>query len=234
MVSLGELIGNIAHQWRQPLAAITATASGMRMQKELDILRDEDIYTNCDDIVNSSNYLSETINEFKYLIKGDKDKKEFDLNETLTRSLALLKGNFNTKLIKTVKNFDENIQLYGFRNDLIQVIVNILKNSTYAFDENNIETQKLIFITTKKEQNQIKICIKDNAGGIQEDIMSKIFEPYFTTKHKSQGTGLGLYMTHQLVNDNLEGSIEVINDTYEYNNTTYMGAKLTIILPLTN
>ncbi|OUR70649.1 hypothetical protein A9Q76_06745, partial [Arcobacter sp. 31_11_sub10_T18] len=98
--------------------------------------------------------------------------------------------------------------------------------------ENDENTQKLIFIKTLKLDNRITICIKDNAGGIKEDILDKIFEPYFTTKHKAQGTGLGLYMTHQIISDSFKGNIQVSNETYEYNSTTFKGAKLTIFLPL--
>jgi len=232
MASLGELIGNIAHQWRQPLASITTAASGMRMQKELDILSDEDIYTNCDDIVESSNYLSETINEFKHLVKGRKNKKDFKINETVQKSLDLLSGHFKTHLVEISKKFDEDVTLNGYDSDLTQGIINILKNSNDAFDEHNESVQKLIFVKTTKHSNKITICIKDNAGGIKEDILEKIFEPYFTTKHKAQGTGLGLYMTHQIISDSLKGNIEVCNETYEYNNTTYKGAKFTISLPL--
>jgi len=232
MASLGELIGNIAHQWRQPLASITTAASGMRMQKELDILSDEDIYANCDDIVSSSNYLSETINEFKHLIKGRKDKKDFKINETVQKSLDLLSGVFKTNLVELIQDYDEDVVLNGYGNDLTQVMVNILKNSNDAFLENNENTQKLIFIKTLKLDNRITICIKDNAGGIKEDILDKIFEPYFTTKHKAQGTGLGLYMTHQIISDSFKGNIQVSNETYEYNSTTFKGAKLTIFLPL--
>jgi len=232
MASLGELIGNIAHQWRQPLASITTAASGMRMQKELDILSDADIYENCDDIVKSSNYLSETINEFKHLIKGRKDKKDFKINETVQKSLNLLSGHFNTNLVELIQEYDEDVVLNGYGNDLTQVLVNILKNAIDAFLEKNQDTQKLIFIKTLKQKNFISICIKDNGGGIKDDILDKIFEPYFTTKHKAQGTGLGLYMTHQIISDSFKGNIQVSNETYEYNSKTFKGAKLTISLPI--
>jgi len=198
----------------------------------LDILSDEDIYENCDDIVNSSNYLSETINEFKHLIKGRKDKKDFKINETVQKSLGLLSGIFKTNLVELIQDYDEDIILNGYGNDLTQVIVNILKNANDAFLEKNQDTQKLIFIKTFKQDNRISICIKDNAGGIKDDILDKIFEPYFTTKHKAQGTGLGLYMTHQIISDSFKGNIQVSNETYEYNSKTFKGAKLTISLPI--
>ncbi|NQY92734.1 MAG: ABC transporter substrate-binding protein [Campylobacteraceae bacterium] len=232
MSSLGELIGNIAHQWRQPLASITTAASGMKMQKELGILSDDDIYSNCDDIVESSNYLSETINDFKNLIKRRKNKKDFKINETLKKGLKLLSGQFKTHLVDIIEEYDQEITLNGYGNDLTQVIVNILKNSNDAFIENNEESEKLIFLTTLKKEKNILICIKDNAGGIPENILDKIFEPYFTTKHKAQGTGLGLYMTHQIIIDSFQGSIEVCNANYQYNNVSYTGAQFTISLPI--
>ena len=234
MASLGELIGNIAHQWRQPLAAITTAASGMKMQKELDILTDDDIYTNCDDIVNSSSYLSETINNFKQLVKSNTRKKDFKINETIEQSTSLLRGLLNSNFINIVNKFNDDEIFNGYSNDLTQVIINILKNSNDAFGNKNLEHQKYIFIETSKKDNNFIICIKDNAGGIDNDILNKIFEPYFTTKHKAQGTGLGLYMAHQLINESFNGALEVSNEEYEYNQTTYEGAKFTITLPLDN
>ena len=232
MASLGELIGNIAHQWRQPLASITTAASGMKMQKELEILDDDEFYTNCDDIVQSSNYLSETINEFRHLIKGNKQKKDFKINETIIQSTSLLTGLLSENSIEIINTFDKEVIFNGFNNDLTQVIINILKNSHDAFIEKEILNDRIIFITTKVENNKLLICIKDTARGISNDIVNKIFEPYFTTKHKSQGTGLGLYMVHQIITDCFNGDIEVSSEEYLYDEKTYTGASFTISLPL--
>jgi len=234
MASLGELIGNIAHQWRQPLAAITTAASGMRMQKELDILSDDDLYTNCDDIVNSSNYLSETINNFKTLIKGTKTKKDYKINETIKQGISLATGLLSQNAIKVITNFEKEEELYGYPNDITQVIIDILKNSNDAFTQNNSTVANYIFITTTKEANSVIICIKDNAGGISPEILNKIFEPYFTTKHQSQGTGLGMYMVHQIIHDHFNGDIEVTNEEFTYNESAYKGVQITITLPIEN
>lgn len=232
MASLGELLGNIAHQWRQPLAVITTAASGMKMQKELDILSDDEFNKNCDDIVDSSSYLSKTINDFKHLIKGNKRKIDFKINETIKHSSSLLTGLLSSNLIKIKYSLDEERIFNGYSNDLTQVIVSIIKNSNDAFNKNKIDVGKYIFIETSQKDDNLIICIKDNAGGIPSDILDKIFEPYFTTKHKTQGTGLGLYMTHQLINDSFNGSIEVINEEFNFNNKTYEGAKFILTLPI--
>ncbi len=123
--------------------------------------------------------------------------------------------------------------MYGFKNEFIQAFMNIISNSKDAFSIQKINNEdKLIFITLKQDNNNIIITIKDNAGGIPKNIVAKVFEPYFTTKHKSQGTGIGLYMTHEIVTKHMNGYLKVENENLIYNNNEYVGAKFTIMFKL--
>jgi signal transduction histidine kinase len=126
---------------------------------------------------------------------------------------------------------ENDININGYKNELIQCFMNIFNNAKDALVHNNVDN-KLIFISASVNNNKAIIKIKDNAGGISENILHKIFEPYFTTKHKSQGTGLGLHMTYNLIVDGMDGNIEAENMSYIYNNISYTGAEFTIILPI--
>lgn len=132
--------------------------------------------------------------------------------------------------IEIIKN-TQKIEIIGLVNEFIQVLVNIINNALDAFEENNLE-KKLIFIDIYKEENNLILKIKDNAGGIKETIINRIFEPYFTTKHKSQGTGIGLYMSNEIIKKHMNGNISVSNKEYSYDNVKYIGAEFKIELPI--
>ncbi len=232
LASMGEMIGNIAHQWRQPLSVISTASSGMQMQKEFDTLTDELFNESCEAINNNAQYLSKTIDDFKNFIKGDRTKRKFNLSEDIDSFLNLINGSVKSNNINIILDLDDSITIDGYENELLQCLINLFNNAKDALQENNDDNNRLLFISTSKNNNNIIILIKDNANGIPEKILSKIFEPYFTTKHQSQGTGLGLHMTYNLIVDGMNGTIEVINEKYSYNDQSYTGAKFTIMLPL--
>jgi len=231
MASMGEMIGNIAHQWRQPLSIISTGATGMQVQKEYGLLTDELFDKTCTDINNNAQYLSKTIDDFKNFIKNDRAKVTFNLSEDINSFIALVQGSIKNNNINLVLNFKDNIVMNGYPNELIQCLINIFNNAKDALKENNIQDE-FIFISTSQENDQAIIKIKDNAGGIPEEILVKIFEPYFTTKHKSKGTGLGLSMTYNLIVDGMNGIVKADNVSYIYENKQYTGAEFTIILPM--
>ena len=228
MIALSEMIENIAHQWRQPLSLISTVASGMKIKKQFKNLDDKFFYESVDSIVNSANYLSSTIDDFRYFFKPKQEKDTFELSHTLNKTLNLLNIKFTEDNIKIIKDF-ENIELYGHESELIQAVINILNNSKDILIQKN-ENEKYIFISCYKIDNSVKIEILDNGGGIKKDYIDKIFEPYFTTKHSSRGTGIGLYMCHQIITKYMNGLIEVQNKKYDYEGESFKGAKLTITL----
>jgi len=230
MAAMGEMIGNIAHQWRQPLSVISTASTGMLMQKEYGILEDEIFEKSCTAINSNAQYLSKTIDDFRNFIKGDRNKKIFNLKEDINSFMVLVEGTIKTHNLNMILDIDENIQINGYENELVQCFINIFNNAKDILIENNIEN-KLIFISTSKDNDKVKIKIKDNAGGISEDVLPKIFEPYFTTKHQNQGTGLGLHMTYKLVVEGMNGTVEAHNVNYLYDDTDYVGAEFVITLP---
>ncbi|MEA2019688.1 MAG: DUF3365 domain-containing protein [Campylobacterota bacterium] len=231
MAAMGEMIGNIAHQWRQPLSIISTASTGMKMQKEFDKLSDDQLLKNCDIINENAQYLSKTIDDFKNFIKGDRTKQLFKLEDEIDSFLSLINASVKNHNIEIVLNTQKDIKINGYANELKQCLINIFNNSKDALKE-NVEKDRVVFISAYIKNNNAIIEIKDNAGGIPKDILPQIFEPYFTTKHKSQGTGLGLHMTYNLIVDGMGGIIEAKNVNYEYKNVKYVGAEFQITLPV--
>ena len=230
MAALGEMIANIAHQWRQPLSVISTGVTGMKMQKEYGILNDEEFDKTCQAINDNAQYLSKTIDHFSDFIKGERNKVEFDLRDNINNFLTLVQGSIKIHNINIVLDLEENIKINNYPNELLQCLFNIFNNAKDALVEKKIE-DKYIFISSKIKKNHIIIKIKDNAHGIANSALPHIFEPYFTTKDKSKGTGLGLNITYNLVTKGMDGSIEAYNVSFTYNKNEYTGAEFRIELP---
>jgi len=230
-VSMGEMIGNIAHQWRQPLSVISTASTGLLVQKEMDILTDEIFENSCNAINENAQYLSNTIDDFRNFIKSDRIKKPFKLCVVIDSFLKLLDGIVKNHDIHIVLDLQKDIEISGFENELIQCLINIFNNAKDAMLENNIE-KKYFFVSNFIYDNTVVILLKDNAKGIPQSILTKIFDPYFTTKHKSNGTGLGLHMTYNMITGGMDGDIKVKNTNYVYKDEDLTGAEFTISLPL--
>lgn len=234
MAAMGEMISNIAHQWRQPLSAISTAASAMKLQKELKILSDETFDYSYEMIMKNAEFLSETINSFRDFFIMDKEKTDFDLKETMARNCDLINNRLVGNNIKLHFEFEENIKLNGYKNEFMQVIINILNNAIDALKTKTIKESKIILMKTYTENNNAIIIIHDNGDGIKESIKEKIFEPYFTTKHQAQGTGIGLYMTQEILVNHMNGSITCCNDTFVLDEKEYFGAQFTLSIPITH
>jgi signal transduction histidine kinase len=230
LASMGEMIGNIAHQWRQPLSVISTGVTGLKVKKEYDRLEDEEFFQICDQINNNAQYLSRTIDDFKNFIKGERKKEYFNLKENINSFLHLVEATVLKEGITVLIDIDRSIKVNGLPNELIQCFINIFNNSKDAFKE-TLPDSKYFFIKAYKLDSSIFIEFKDNAGGMNEDIKEKIFEPYFTTKHKSQGTGLGMHMTYTLITQGMRGNIEASNESFRFKGLQYKGAKFLITLP---
>ena len=230
LASMGEMIGNIAHQWRQPLSLISTIASGIKVQMEFGLFDKKNVIPDMDNIIKQTTYLSNTIDDFRNFIKNSNEKGEVQISNIIHKTLSILNPSIVNHNIKIILNTHDNIEIIGYENQLIQALINILNNAKDALEENVKSSEdKLIFIETKNVQDGLVLKIKDNAGGIPENVIDKIFEPYFTTKHKSIGTGIGLSMTHQIITKHHNANIFASNETYEYENKTYPGACFTII-----
>lgn len=227
MASMGEMLKNIAHQWRQPLSVITSSASGLKLKKEFGMLSDEDFNEFAEGILKSATYLSQTIDDFSNYFKNSSDQEVFLVNDVIEKAIQLTDSSLKSLDINVHTNFEKDSKIFGIKNELIQVLLNIINNSKDAY-KNSKDIKKTIEIETKEELLNASITIKDFAGGIDEGILDKIFEPYFTTKHQSQGTGIGLYMSKQIVEDRLNGSINVQN----INEDNKKGVMFKILIPI--
>uniref|UniRef100_UPI004047F728 PAS domain S-box protein n=2 Tax=Aliarcobacter sp. TaxID=2321116 RepID=UPI004047F728 len=228
--SMGQMIGNIAHQWRQPLSAISTQATGMKLKKQFSNLSDDEFNYMCDSINHQVQYLSKTIDDFRNFIKGDRKYEEINLKKLIDKLLILLSGSIKNNDINVILDIESDINFIGYENELLQCFINIFNNSKDALIDVN-PSEKLLYIKGNINKNSIEISFKDNGGGIDEEILPNIFNPYFTTKHESQGTGLGLYMTYNLIVDGMNGSIEALNCEYEYKNINRKGIEIIITIP---
>ena len=233
LASMGEMIGNIAHQWRQPLSVISTASTGIIAQKELDLLDETKLIETCNMINENAQYLSKTIDDFKNFIKGDRVKKFFSLEDEINSFLHLVNSSSKTHNIKIILDLQKDIKINGYENELSQCLINIFNNARDALEETaTSKNEKIVFISTFIENTEAIIKIKDNAGGIPAKVLPKIFEPYFTTKHRKQGTGLGLHMTYNLIVESMKGSIEATNVSFKYDEKNYIGAEFIIKIPL--
>jgi len=227
LVQMGEMIGNIAHQWRQPLSTISVAASGMQLQKDFDTLSDDNFKELNEIITKNVDYLSRTIDTFQNFLKEKKEEKELILEQRIQNSLAIIHSSLRNNYIELINNIDFTKQtpIKMFVGELDQVVINIVNNAKDALKEKNIENP-WIEINLLIDNNKAILTIEDNAGGIPSGIEDKIFDEYFTTKDSSKGTGLGLYMSYKIIKESFGGKLYVKN--------TNSGAKFFIELLLKN
>ncbi len=230
MASMGEMLENIAHQWRQPLSTISVAASGMEVKKEFSTLSDEEFFEGINHIKKSTVYLSNTIDDFRTFFIKEKKTSQMNIKNAIEKALELMGNTFMQQRINLVKNIEE-IEILSLENELIQVLMNIFVNAKDALKQ-TLGDEKYIIIDVFKKEDNLIIQIKDSAKGIDEKIIDKIFEPYFTTKHKFKGTGIGLYMSKLLVEKHLKGSIKASNTEFTFMDKIHKGALFEIILPI--
>jgi YesN/AraC family two-component response regulator len=229
LASMGEMITNIAHNWRQPLSLISTLASNLQIKKEINELDDNTFFENIEKILLTTQDLSNTINEFNSFMNIQDTLLRFYISKTIEKILNIQKQAIDNSGVNIILDLDDSLEITNFENSLIQSIVAIGTNAIEALEKSEIK-DKYIFINLKKEQDQVVLSIQDNAGGISEEFLPKIFEAYTTTKHQYVGTGLGLYTTYGLIIEKMNCSIEVNNLEYTYNDKNYKGANFTIIL----
>ncbi len=225
MAQMGEMIGNIAHQWRQPLSVISTIASGMILEQDINVLSEERLVNYCKIIMENTEYLSETIDTFRDFIREKKERKDVILQDRINVALNIVTSSLENNHIKLISNvnYEEPIKINVVIGELSQVIINIISNARDILKESNKDNGWVKLDCIKKDNTAI-ITIEDNGGGIPDDIIGMIFDPYFTTKHKSQGTGLGLHMSKRIIKESFRGDLYVKN--------TENGAKFYIELPL--
>ncbi len=205
---IGELIKNIAHHWRQPLNVISTIAGGIIAMKELDLVDKDEELEGIKTILETTQDLSTVIKDFQNHINEDINNSHLILQEQLNKTINIIKSTLSDNKIEIITRFPEDeIKLFSINSKISQVVLNIIKNAQDALLKTKKDINKHIIISIINQDNKVFISIEDNADGIPADILPKIFDPYFTTKHQSKGTGLGLYSAREDVEKYLNGII---------------------------
>ena len=209
--AMGEMIGNIAHQWRQPLNTLGLIVQGLKMTYHPDDSFKENLEVSVSKAMNLIQHMSKTIDDFRNYFKPDKEKKLFNVNNVVTKVLSLIEPSLKSLNICSEVIVKGDTCINGYANEYSQVLLNILLNSRDALQWCDDDRQRVIRITISKDADKSVVTIADNAGGIAEEILDKIFDPYFTTKGPDKGTGIGLYMAKTIIEKNMGGRLTVRN-----------------------
>ncbi|MCG3650733.1 PAS domain-containing sensor histidine kinase [Aliarcobacter butzleri] len=210
LAQMGEMIENIAHQWRQPLAQINSSIILIDAILEKHNFKDTLVENKLTEIESLTSYMSKTISDFKNFFNPNKKKTIFNVEEAIQKANDVLKGLINSHHIQMEINIEKDLKINSYLGELQQVILIIINNAIDALIHMNIHFPEIL-INAYTDNESLVIHIEDNALGINSDLLDKIFEPYFTTKHKAQGTGLGLYIAKMIVENSLLGFLSVEN-----------------------
>jgi C4-dicarboxylate-specific signal transduction histidine kinase len=207
LAAMGEMINNIAHQWRQPLNVISLIVQG---QPEYKDLTQEKLDQEVERIMGVILHMSQTIDDFRNFFRQDKEKTRFIANQAVARAVDFIHPSLDDKGIDIIVNEQHEVDVFGYSNEYAQVLLNILGNAKDVLVERNVAEPRIsISISRIGERSVVTIC--DNGGGIGPDVMSRIFDPYFSTKEKMQGSGIGLYMSKIIIEQNMGGNLTARN-----------------------
>ena len=210
LAAMGEMIGAIAHQWRQPLNALSLVMQNIRMQHGMGILTEESMDRAQNKSTQLVNRMSSTIDEFRNFFKPGKHAEAFHLAGAVRASIDIMSGVFENHAIEVGLECDESIQLMGVQGEFSQVMLNLLSNAKDALLQTKPAAPRIV-VRAAREGGRVHIDVDDNGGGIDPHIIAKIFEPYFTTKDEGKGTGIGLYMSKMIVDGNMNGRLTASN-----------------------
>ncbi|MFV0482412.1 MAG: sensor histidine kinase [Campylobacteraceae bacterium] len=231
LASLGEMLQNIAHQWRQPLGAIMMIIQSFEIKSRSGKLTPEFITSRVEDAQVLAKNMSETLDDFRTFFNPNKSKKEFSLKDVINKSIDLNRYPLEKEHIDLHVSRFKDVKFYGFKNELTHVLLNLINNAKDALLSRS-ENRK-IWIMVKFDDENITIQILDNAGGVNPEIITRIFDPYFTTKHQSVGTGIGLYMCKQIIEEHMNGVIYCENVKHRLGTATMFNCAMFVIkIPL--
>ncbi len=210
LASMGNMIGNIAHQWRQPLSEINAVLMNMQVKKEHDDLSDEDFERGIEECDVILSHMSNTISDFQNFFKPSKEKTKFSLQTECKNASYIIESSLKYNSIDFKIDIEDDCEVCGYPREFSQAILNILSNAKDVLVSKKV-SNPYIKLTLKEGRKYAVVKIEDNGGGIRVENIERIFEPYFTTKHATKGTGIGLYMSKIIIEDNMHGYIDVKN-----------------------
>ena len=220
--TMGEMISNIAHQWRQPLNILALVFQDTYIKYQLGAMTSEIMEKNYSKSNNLLQYMSQTIDDFRTFFRND-DLAPFEIKTVIETVQEIVESRFLDHNVRFLLEASDHALVFGTENGFKQVIINLLNNALEAIIMRHV-THGTIRVQVHTDANEVMISVEDNGGGIDREVLPKVFDPYFTTKHQSQGTGLGLYMSKQIIEFNMDGVLRVEN--------IKNGARFTIALPL--
>jgi len=207
LAQVGEMMSMIAHQWRQPLTAISAASGNLTLKAKFDKLDNETVENIGEKISGYAQHLSATIDDFRDFFKPNKENTKTTYKELIKSVLSIVESSIKNYNITLTQQLQNEIELYTYENELKQVILNLIKNAEDILKDKEIPNPKITI-----ESDGYILRVKDNAGGVPDDIIEKIFDPYFSTKTEKDGTGLGLYMSKTIIEEHCGGKLSVYND----------------------
>ena len=234
MILLGEMLSNITHQWKEPLSTISSAASTLNLKNQFNILTQDENATLLKVILDKVSYMSDTIDSFTNFIKDDtyEIKEQFSLHGLIQEMELLINPIFKINFITCIISNDVDIMVEGYKNEFLQILLNILINTKDILIKRNIDIPRLIFIDIKKEGSKIIIKIKDNTGKISQNVINKIFEEDCLIQKQTYKKTLGLYMCKEIIEKSMEGKIKVSNLEYFYKEIKYKGSEFEIEIPI--
>jgi PAS domain S-box-containing protein len=210
LAAMGEMIGNIAHQWRQPLNTLALCAQELSMTYKSGEFTEDYLAANVKNMMQTIRYMSKTIDDFRDFTRGDKEKIDFSVQEVIKKTIALQQHTLNSEKIKIDICGSCDPIVAGYPSEFSQALLNIMMNARDAFLRQQV-TDPVITIDISQQGRQCVITVTDNAGGIPKEIIDKIFDPYFSTKGPEQGTGIGLYMSKRIIEMHMGGTLTARN-----------------------
>lgn len=222
LAALGEMIEQIAHQWRQPLNTLALISQDLYIKVKLGQFNEEDFDKAHEQINSNLQYMSKTIDDFRNFHLSDKEAEHFSLEELINSVVALNEASLKFSNIKCTISTGGEHYIKTSKNELVQILMNLIKNARDAIVEHQIQEGRIV-VGIEENEEKILLFVEDNGGGIPNEIAEKIFDPYYSTKTKEKGTGIGLYMSKSIIEDSMHGTLEVVNGS--------MGARFIITLP---
>jgi len=208
--AMGEMISNIAHQWRQPLNTISLVFHNINIMHQLGTLDAKTIESSVETGTRITQMMSKTIDDFRNFFIPNKDKELFSVAQSIENAFTMIEASLKYHAIEVLMNLEKGLQCYGYPNEFSQVVLNLLVNAKDVLEEHRVKGATIL-ISSYEQDGKAVVVIEDNGGGIQEEIIGKIFEPYFTTKEQGKGTGIGLYMSNLIIDEHMGGNLSVQN-----------------------
>ena len=210
LAAMGEMINNIAHQWRQPLNNIGLIIQNLQLSYDSGTISGEEMETETRKAMAVIMHMSRTIDDFRNFFREDKERQGFHINSAVKRALEFVSASMESRGIRVTIETEQDVAVTGYPSEYSQVLLNVIANACEACSERCVTDPRIDIIITSENSRSV-VYVRDNCGGIPDEIMPKIFDPYFTTREPDKGSGIGLYMSKVIIELNMGGSLTARN-----------------------